>query len=533
MNFDFSEYKYSSKRTVVFGRKGMVATTQPLASQAGLEMIKMGGNAIDAAIATAACLTVVEPTSNGIGGDGFAIVWTKGNIYGLNASGPAPKSITINDLVKKGYKKIPQHGFVPVTVPGQPYGWSKLSQRFGKLSLKKVLEPAIDYARNGYPVSPTVAYNWQKAAKVYESKLKGEEYNHWFDTFTIDGQAPRAGQIWYNEDIANTLEELGNTDCMSFYKGDIAEKIDKFSREYNGYIRKEDLLEYKPEWVEPLNINYRGYDIWELPPNTHGIVVLMALNILKNFDLKKNDSKTYHLMIEALKLAYADGAHYITDLRNMGVSVEELISKDYGKERAKLIKNKAAIPEYGAPNSGGTVYLATADDEGNMVSYIQSNFTGFGSGLVVPETGIGLHNRGYTFSLDPKAYNKLEPKKKTYHTIIPGFITRNNQPVGPFGVMGAYMQPQGHLQVVNNIFDHYLNPQEALDKPRWQWTNDKTVYVEEDFPKDIISGLNNKGHKIKYSDDIGSFGRGQVILKGKNSLIGGTEKRADGTISTW
>ncbi len=533
MNFCFSEYEYPSQRTVVFGRKGMVATTQPLASQAGLEILKNGGNAIDAAIATAACLTVVEPTSNGIGGDAFAIVWTKGNIYGLNSSGPSPKAINIDSVIEKGYKKIPQHGFIPVTIPGQPYGWKELSRRFGKLPLKKVLEPAIDYGRNGFPVSPVVSYNWQRAANNYKNKLKGEEFKHWFDTFTIDGKAPKAGQMWRNRDIANTLEELGKTNCMSFYEGDIAEKIHKFSKEYGGYIRKNDLIEYKSEWVKPLSVNYRGYDIWELPPNTHGIVVLMALNILKNFDLKKDDSKTYHRMIEALKLAYADGLYYITDLNKMGINIDELISKDYGIERAKLIKDKAIMPQFGTLNSGGTVYFATADSEGNMVSYIQSNFTGFGSGLVVPETGISLHNRGYTFSLDPNAYNKLESQKKTYHTIIPGFVTRNNQPIGPFGVMGAYMQPQGHLQVINNMLDHYLNPQEALDKPRWKWINDKTVFVEKDFSKDIVEELKKMGHEIKYSDDVGSFGRGQIILKNKDVLIGGTEKRADGYIGVW
>lgn len=533
MNLNYFKYKYPSQRTLVFGKKGMVATTQPLAAEAGLDMMKRGGNAIDAAIATAACLTVVEPTSNGIGGDAFSIIWSKGNLYGLNASGPSPSSIDVDDLLKKGYREIPQYGFIPVTVPGQPYGWKELSQRFGKLPLEIVLEPAIDYAKNGFPVSPTVAYNWQKAVKNYKKKLKGEEYKYWFNTFTLDGQGPEPGDIWYNKDLAHTLEDLGKTNCMSFYKGDIAEKIDKFSRKYNGYIRKEDLFKYKAEWVEPLNINYKGFDIWELPPNTHGIVVLMALNILKNFDLKKNNLKTYHLIIEALKLAYADGIHYITDIEKMKINPKELISEDYGKERAKLIKDKAIIPKYGAPNSGGTVYLATADNEGNMVSYIQSNFTGFGSGLVVPETGISLHNRGYTFSLNPKAYNRLEPDKKTYHTIIPGFITKEGKAIGPFGVMGAYMQPQGHLQVINNILDHNLNPQEALDKPRWQWIRDKKIFVEKDFSSEIIEGLKRKGHEVIYSDDIGSFGRGQVIINDGNVLIGGTEKRADGSIAVW
>ncbi len=533
MKFNFLKYRYPSKRTAVFGKKGMVATTQPLAAEAGLDIIKAGGNAVDAAIATAACLTVVEPTSNGIGGDAFAIVWIGESIYGLNASGPSPKGINIDDLVNKGYKKVPEYGFIPVTVPGQPYGWKELSSRFGKLPLKKVLEPAIEYARSGYPVSPTVAYNWRKAAEKYKRMLKGEEYKYWFDNFTVDGEVPKVGDIWKNREMANTLEELGDTDCMSFYKGDIAEKIDKFSKKYNGYIRKEDLSKYRPEWVEPLSINYRGYDIWELPPNTHGIVVLMALNILKNFDLNEKNHNAFHLIIEAMKLAYVDGLYYITDMGKMDTNIKYMLSEEYGKERARLIKDEAIIPKYGVPNCGGTVYLATADDEGNMVSYIQSNFKDFGSGLVVPDTGIALHNRGCTFSLNPRAYNKLEPNKKTYHTIIPGFITKAGEAIGPFGVMGAYMQPQGHVQVVSNMLDFKLNPQEALDRPRWQWIDDKIILLEKEFPKEIANNLEKKGHMIKYSDDTGSFGRGQIILRGKDILIGGTEKRADGTIATW
>lgn len=533
MEFNSFINRYPSQRMTVFAKKAMVATSQPLAAEAGLEIIKKGGNAIDAAIATAACLTVVEPTSNGIGGDAFAIVWHKNKLHGLNSSGPAPKSLTIEKLKNKGYKTMPTHGFIPVTVPGVPYAWRELSKRFGKLPLKEVLQPAIAYATEGYPVSPIVSENWKKAFNKYKKNLKDEEYEEWFKTFTVEGEFPKPGDIWRNRDMGRTLIELGESECLSFYKGDIAEKIDKFSRRYNGYLRKEDLLEFKPEWVNPISVNYRGYDIWELPPNTHGLVVLMALNILNNFELEYGKVSSQHIIMEAMKLAYEDGLRYITDYNKMKVPVSRLLSKEYAYKRAKLIGEKAIRPTHGNPNLGGTVYLATADNEGNMVSYIQSNFMDFGSGLVVPDTGINLHNRGCSFSLDDSLDNCLEPGKKTYHTIIPGFITKGNKPIGPFGVMGKYMQPQGHVQVVTNLIDFNHNPQEALDRPRWQWVGNKEILVEPNFSKDILEKLIDLGHEIKYSEDIGSFGRGQIILRKDKVLIGGTEPRADGNISSW
>lgn len=533
VKFNSLNNRYPSQRMTAFAKKGMVATSQPLAAEAGLDVIKKGGNAIDAAIAAAACLTVVEPTSNGIGGDAFAIVWHKNKMYGLNSSGPAPKSLTIEKLKDKGYKNMPAHGFIPVTVPGVPYAWRELSKRFGNLSLKTVFNPAIEYAIEGYPVSPMVSKNWREVLSKYKKELKGEEYEELFKTFTVEGEAPRPGSLWNNKAMAKTLKELGESECLSFYEGDIAEKIDKFSRKHNGYLRKEDLLEFKAEWVNPININYRGYDIWELPPNTHGIVVLMALNILNRFKLEYGELSSQHIIMEAMKLAYEDGLKYIPDCDRMNAPISSLLSEKYADERAKLIGNRAIKPNHGAPNLGGTVYLSTADSEGNMVSYIQSNFMDFGSGLVVPGTGINLHNRGSCFSLDRSASNCLEAGKRCYHTIIPGFITKEDRALGPFGVMGKYMQPQGHVQVVTNLIDFNHNPQEAIDRPRWQWIENKKILVEPSFPKDMVEKLLNLGHDIEYSEDIGSFGRGQIILTEDGILMGATEPRADGQVSSW
>ncbi|MEX2104408.1 MAG: gamma-glutamyltransferase family protein, partial [Bacilli bacterium] len=470
MSYDALHHPYPSRRNTVFSKKGMVATSQPLAAQAGLDILKKGGNAIDAAIATAACLTVVEPTSNGIGGDAFALIWTKGELHGINGSGPSPKSISIDAVKESGHDTIPKFGWIPVTVPGVPATWAELSKRFGRLPLSETLKPAIDYAENGYPLSPTLGKYWKSAYRIYKENLKGEEFNSWFETFAPDGRAPEIGELWKSPGHAATLRSIAETNAESFYRGELAEKIDQFSKKYGGFLRKEDLAEYAPEWVKPIKVNYRGYDVWEIPPNGQGIVALMALNVLKGFEFSEKDSvDTYHKQIEAIKLAFADGHKFITDSREMSVKVEELLSEGYAEQRRHLISDIAVQPEAGEPPKGGTVYLATADEEGNMVSFIQSNYMGFGSGLVVPGTGIGLQNRGHNFSLDPTHENRLEPGKKTYHTIIPGFLTKDDQAVGPFGVMGGFMQPQGHVQVVMNTIDFHLNPQAALDAPRWQW----------------------------------------------------------------
>lgn len=535
MKFDALRYDYPSRRNVVYARKGMVATSQTLAAQAGLEMLKKGGNAVDAAIAAAACLTVVEPTSNGIGGDAFALVWTEGRLYGLNASGPAPKAVSAEEIKKAGHKEMPRFGWIPVTVPGAPSAWAELSKRFGKLSLTEVLSPAIGYAYEGYPVSPTVAAAWNRAFRLYSSLLKGEEYKYWFETFAGHGRPPEPGETWRSAAHAYTLEKIAVTKAEDFYRGELAERIDNFSKKYAGYLRKEDLSEYYPEWVEPIKINYRGYDVWEIPPNGHGMVALMALNILKGFEFTERDTAyTFHKQIEAIKLAFADGMEYITDPEAMSISVDWLLSDDYARQRRKLIGDTALFAQPCSPPDGGTVYLATADEDGNMVSFIQSNYKGFGSGLVVPGTGISLHNRGYGFALDETHVNCVAPKKKTYHTIIPGFITKGNKPIGPFGVMGGFMQPQGHLQIVMNTIDFNMNPQNALDAPRWMWVKGKTIYIEYQFQSSIAKALERAGHVIKPQLDCTPFGRGQIIWKtDDNTLAGATEPRTDGVVAAW
>jgi gamma-glutamyltranspeptidase/glutathione hydrolase len=535
MQFDANRYSYPSRRNIIYAKKGMVATSHPLAAQAGLDILKKGGNAIDAAVAAAACLTVVEPTSNGIGGDAFALVWSKGQLHGLNASGPAPASITPDIIKKVENHGIPKHGWIPVTVPGIPSAWSALSKRFGRLSLSEALSPAVTYAFEGHPVAPTVAKAWEKAYLAYKIALKDEIFRHWFDTFAPSGRAPRAGELWSSPAHGKTLQDIGKTNAETFYRGTLADIISEFAGRTGGYLSRKDLAAFEPEWIEPVNINYRGYDVWEIPPNGHGIVALMALNILKGFSFEQKDSiETYHRQLEAMKLAFADGQRYIADPRSMSVSPGELLSESYAAARRKCIGNEALMPMPGRPPEGGTVYLAAADEEGNMVSYIQSNYMGFGSGIVIPGTGISLHNRGCNFSTDPSHENCLAPGKKPYHTIIPGFLTKEGRAIGPFGVMGAFMQPQGHVQVIMNTIDFHLNPQDCLDSPRWQWISGKKIEVEQGFPPDAVQGLIDRGHDININPDPVGFGRGQIIWRDESGIMaGGTEPRADGAIVAW
>ncbi|MCE5244245.1 MAG: gamma-glutamyltransferase family protein, partial [Desulfobacteraceae bacterium] len=458
MNCDPLYYPYPSRRSVVFARRGMVATSQPLAAQAGLEILKKGGNAVDAAVAAAACLTVVEPVSNGIGGDAFAQVWTGGRLYGLNSSGPAPAAVSLPVLERLGHKGLPQYGVCPVTVPGAPACWAELSQRFGALPLAEAMRPAVEYAERGFPVSPVVGDRWAAAFETYR-KQPGEEFSHWFEAFAPLGRAPRAGEMWRQPEQAATLAAIAETGAEIFYRGALAERIGAFFRRYGGFLTEEDLAAFRPEWVDPVQVAYRGYEVWEIPPNGHGIVALMALNILNGMELDgRDDPRTVHRAIEAVKLAFSDGLRYIADPRRMKVGVEYLLSEGYAHERRRLIADRALAPAPGRPPGGGTVYLAAADGDGNMVSYIQSNYQGFGSGMVVPGTGIALHNRGFCFSGDPAHDNCLEPGKRPYHTIIPGFLTKDGRPVGPFGVMGGFIQPQAHVMVVTNTVDFGLNP---------------------------------------------------------------------------
>jgi gamma-glutamyltranspeptidase / glutathione hydrolase len=535
MHYDPLYYPYPSRRSMVFAGRGMVATSQPLAAQAGLEVLKRGGNAIDAAVATAACLTVVEPTSNGIGGDAFALVWTGGTLHGLNSSGPAPLKISLQALAKAGYPEIPQYGVIPVTVPGAPAAWAELARRFGRLPLAESMRPAIEYSEQGFPVSPVVADRWQAAFIIYRAQ-HGEAFQHWFKTFAPQGRAPAAGEVWRLPEQAATLGLIAETNAEAFYRGDLAERIGAFFGRYSGYLTADDLAAFTPEWVEPMKVNYRGYDVWEIPPNGHGIVALMALNILKGFEYEaKKAAETYHRQIEAVKLAFADGLKYITDSRRMKVKVADLLSEGYAAERRTLINDQALSPSPGKPRHAGTVYLATADGEGNMVSYIQSNYDGFGSGMVVPGTGIALHNRGFCFSSDPEHDNALQPGYRPYHTIIPGFLTKDGEAVGPFGIMGGFIQPQGHVMVVTNTVDFQLNPQAALDAPRFRWREGKTVEVEAQFPEHLAEALLRMGHNVKRGA-VGDrdFGRGQIIWRNRDGVLaGGSEPRADGQVAAW
>ncbi len=535
MNYDPLYYPYPSRRSMVFATRGMVATSQPLAAQAGLEVLKKGGNAIDAAVATASCLAVVEPTSNGIGGDAFALVWTGGKLYGLNSSGPAPQKLSLQALSAIGLTRIPQYGVIPVTVPGAPAAWAELARRFGKLPLTASLRPAIEYAEHGFPVSPVVGDLWQAAFKTYRAQ-SGEAFQHWFETFAPNGRTPAAGEVWRLPSQAATLAAIAESNAEVFYRGDLAEKISAFFHRYSGYLTAADLAAFKPEWVEPVKVNYRGYDVWELPPNGQGVVALMALNILNGFEFHaRDDAETSHRQIEAIKLAFADGLRCVADIRKMKVKVADLLSDAYAAERRSLIGDQALSPSPGKPHRGGTVYLATADGEGNMVSYIQSNYEGFGSGMVVPGTGIALHNRGFCFSSDPQHDNCLEPGKKPYHTIIPGFLTKDGEALGPFGVMGGFIQPQGHVMVVMNTVDFQLNPQAALDAPRFRWREGKTVEVEAQFPEPLAEALLRMGHNVKRGA-VGDrdFGRGQIIWRRKDGVLaGGSDPRADGQIAAW
>ena len=534
LTFDSQNYPYASRRNVVYARRGMVATSQPLAAQAGLQVLQSGGNAIDAAIATAAALTVLEPTANGIGGDAFALVWHGGRLHGLNASGPAAAASTQQALAQLGHKAMPKYGPLPVTVPGAPAAWAALAQRFGRLPLTQSMAAAIDCAREGYAVSPSVAWAWQQAEKLYRAQLTEPHFKPWFDTFAPQ-RAPNAGEVWRSAAHADTLQAIAESGAESFYRGALAERIAACVQGAGGHLSTSDLAAYQVEWVEPISVNYRGFDVWEIPPNGHGLVALIALNLLQGFDFAERDTVLgYHRQIEALKIAFSDGLAHIADPAHMRVSVADLLSKAYADERRALIGETAGLPLPGTPARGGTVYLSTADAEGNMVSLIQSNYMGFGSGLVVPGTGIALHNRGNNFSLDAAHPNCIAPGKRPYHTIIPGFLTRGGAPVGPFGVMGGFMQPQGHVQVVMNSVDFQLNPQAALDAPRWEWESGQRVQIEHSTAEHLFRGLAARGHEVNWQNNRLAFGRGQIIWRDATGVLcGGTEPRTDGAVVGW
>ncbi|MEA5536338.1 gamma-glutamyltransferase family protein [Crocosphaera sp. XPORK-15E] len=525
MPFDLNSYPYPSQRRVILGKNCAVSTSQPLATLAGIEMFQLGGNAVDAAVATAITLTVVEPTSNGIGSDAFALVWD-GKLQGLNGSGKSPQNLSLDAY--SSFKEMPQLGWLTVTVPGAVSAWYQLWKRWGKLSFKQLFSPAIRYAEKGFPVSPVTAEIWRRKAAVYLSQ-KSSEFQPFKNVFFPNNRAPKTGEIWGSLFHAETLKEIAKTGGESFYQGNLAQKISNFSADTGGYLNIADLNNHQPLWVEPIYTKYKQLEVWEMPPNTQGIATLMALNILEGLNLEsypRDSIESFHYQIEAMKLAFADVYCHVSDPDYMRVSKEQLLDKIYAKQRQNLITSQAiSLANPGIPQ-GGTVYLCTADQD-LMVSFIQSNYDGFGSGILIPETGIALHNRGSGFTLETGHPNQIAPNKRPFHTIIPGFLTQDHQPLGPFGVMGGPMQPQGHTQMVVNLTDYQMNPQAALDAPRWQFLEGNRVLLERGVPSEIVAGLRQRGHEIQLSPET-MFGKGQIILKNEGVFIAASEPRADG-----
>ncbi len=529
--FDFQfdyRFNYPSQRMPVMARN-MVATSQPLAAQAGLQMLWQGGNAVDAAIATAITLTVVEPTSNGIGSDGFAILWDGAQLHGLNASGASPAAWAPEYFTKKypHATTAPVRGIDSVTIPGAVSQWITLSQKFGKLPFEKLFAPAIHYAREGFLVSPITADSWaRQAAMINEPDFKRE--------FARNGKTPEAGEKWVFPDMAVTLEEIATTKGESFYRGKLAEKMVAHSRALGGAHTTEDFANHRADWVGTIAMDYRDVRLHEIPPNGQGLAALLCLGILDHFDLAAlpvDSPQSVHLQIEAMKLALADAHRYIADPRHMDMPVAALLDRQYLKQRASLIDMKrASAPLFGIPKHGGTVYLTTADASGMMVSLIQSNYMGFGSGVVVPGTGISLQNRGHGFNLTPNHPNQVAGNKRPFQTIIPGFLTdQQNQPLMSFGVMGGHMQAQGHVQMVTRIRDYGQNPQSASDASRWIVNPDGTIGLEDALNSSIGADLQGIGHKLANAEAVNfAFGGAQLIWRTGDSYIAGSDHRKDG-----
>lgn len=510
------------------GQRGAVATSQPLATLAGMEMLWAGGNAVDAAVAMAIALTVVEPTSNGIGGDLFALVWD-GRMHGLNASGKSPAAMTLDQY--KGLTTVPERGWLSVTVPGAVSGWRALWERWGSLPFEQLFEPAIRYAQEGYPVSPETSIYWQRAESVYLPLIQ-PEFQPFRNLFFPKGRAPLPGEVWASLAHAVTLKTIAATGGESLYRGALAQQLATFSAATGGLLTLADLANHQPRWVDPISTTYRDVTVWELPPNTQGIVTLMGLNILEGIDLgahPRESEQSYHYQIEAMKLALADGLAHVSDPDFMVCQVLDLLDKTYAEQRRSQIQEQAISLAQPGLLPGGTVYLAAADQD-LTVSLIQSNFNGFGSGIAVPETGIALHDRACGFTLNQGHPNQLGPNKHPFHTIIPGFLSRNGHPWGAFGVMGGAMQAQGHLQMVVNLVDYGLNPQAALDAPRWRFSEANRVFLEPTVAPEIAAALQQRQHQIRRG---GFLGRGQIILKQNGVLIAGSEPRADGLAIAW
>ncbi len=528
-------------RSPVLATEAMAATSQPLATQVALDVMKKGGNAIDAAIAANAMLGLVEPTGNGMGGDIFAIVWDAKTekLYGLNGSGRSPKALSRQWFIDNGYDQIPSHGPLPVSVPGAVDGWFMLHDRFGKLPMKEVLQPTITYAEKGFPVSQLIAYYWNRSVPLLS------KYPGFTEQYTLNGKAPKEGEIWRNPNLANTLKRLVKGGRDAFYKGDIAKTIGTYMQANGGFLSYEDMASHQGEWVEPVSTNYRGYDVWELPPNGQGIAALQILNIIEQHDLTdmSHDSADYvHLFTEAKKVVFEDRAKYYADPAYNDLPVAELIAKSYAKKRAALIDMNKAGKHYPAGNPaldhGDTIYLTTADSEGNMVSLIQSNYRGMGSGMTPPGLGFILQDRGEMFSLEAGHFNVFEGGKRPFHTIIPAFITKDDMPWVSFGLMGGAMQPQGHAQIVINMIDFGMDVQAAGDAPRIHHTgsseptgevmnNGGILNLETGFPYDTIRALMRKGHKIQFAN--GPYGGYQAIMRAPNGVYwGASESRKDG-----
>ena len=530
-----------ASRSEVIATNGMAATSHPLATQTAIDVLKGGGNAIDAAIAANAVLGLVEPTGCGIGGDLFAIVWIDEDkkLYGLNSSGPAPKDMSIGKLKAMGIDKIPPYGPLPVTVPGAVAGWTALHKRFGNKPFDELFNNAIYYADNGFPVTEVVGYYLQLSSERYK------DYPNFADVWMPNGEALKKGDVFVNKDLSNTYKQIAKSYGESFYKGDIAQTISEFIVEQGGFLTVDDLKSYKPEWIKPVSSNYRGYDVWELPPNGQGIAALQILNILEQYEIDNmghNSVEYIHLFTEAKKLAYEDRAKYYADMNFADVPVEELISKEYALERNKLINLKKASSSYksGIFEDGDTIYMTVADKDGNMISLIQSNYRGMGSGMVPPNLGFMLQDRGEMFSLDPSHRNSLVGGKRPFHTIIPAFITKDDEPFISFGLMGGGMQPQGHAQIVVNLIDFKMNLQEAGDAPRIRhfgsseptgeiMSNGGYLSLESGVGSDVRNELTKKGHNLK--NEPGGYGGYQAIMKLNNVYYGASESRKDGHAS--
>jgi len=502
----------------------VVATSQPLAAQAGLAQLAAGGNAVDAILATAITLTLVEPVSNGIGSDAYAIVWDGKQLHGLNASGRSPAGWTPEFFA--GQAGVPVRGWNSVSVPGCVSAWRMLSERFGKLPFEKLFERAIRYGRDGFLVSTTIAGQW--AAQANELKVQPG----FAEAFLPGGRAPRAGERFRFPEHAATLEKIAATKGDAFYGGELAGKLESHAKANGAVLTAADLAAHRSDWVDTLTMGYRGYTVHELPPNGQGIVALMALGILENFDVASHpvDSPdSIHLQIEAVKLAFADALAYVSDIDSMPFAPKQMLDRGYLASRAKLIDMQKAQPfAAGSPPEGGTVYLTAADASGMMVSLIQSNFMGFGSGVVVPGTGISLQNRGATFVLTQGHPNRVGPRKRPFQTIIPGFVTREGKPVMSFGVMGGGMQPQGHTQVMVRIADYGQNPQAASDGPRFRWVKGLEVSVEPGFPSATLEALKHRGHSLVTIDDYNQFGSAQMIWKMDGGYFAASDPRRDG-----